>query len=157
MSRFVQQSEIADPFVLEVIDRAEPHAGPGQVRVRVRAAGLNPVDWKIAASPAAADRYGIAAPTGFGNDYAGEIDEVGEGVEGFAVGERVFGGARGRAVAEHVIATVGADVLAHTPDELSEDVAGSLLIAARTADAVIAAVGVTSEDTVLIGGAAGGV
>ncbi|GAA1971116.1 NADP-dependent oxidoreductase [Microbacterium deminutum] len=153
----MQQAEIADPFVLEVIDREEPHAGPGQVRVRVRAAGLNPVDWKIAASPAAAERYGITAPAGFGNDYAGEIDEVGEGVAGFAVGDRVFGGARGRAVAEHAVSTVGTDLLAHTPDGLSDEVAGSLLIAARTADAAVAAVGATPGDTVLIGGAAGGV
>jgi NADPH:quinone reductase-like Zn-dependent oxidoreductase len=157
MSRFVQQSEISDPFVLEVVDREEPHAGPGQVRVRVRAAGLNPVDWKIASIPQAAARYGITAPTGFGNDYAGEIDEVGDGVTEFAVGDRVFGGARGRAVADHVVATVGTDALDRTPDGVPDDVAATLSVAGRTAAAVVASVRAGDGDTVLIGGAAGGV
>ncbi|KAA9111445.1 NADP-dependent oxidoreductase [Microbacterium rhizomatis] len=157
MSRFVQQSEIADPFVLEVIDRPEPHAAPGQVRVRVRAAGLNPVDWKIASHPEVAAHFGVTAPAGFGNDYAGEIDEVGAGVEGFAVGDRVFGGARGRAIAEHVVVTIGSDTLAHTPAGVSDEVAGSLTIAARTADAALRVAAVAEGDTVLVGGAAGGV
>jgi len=157
MSRFVQQSEIADPFVLEVIDRPEPHAGPGQVRVRVHAAGLNPVDWKVAAYPAAAERYGVSAPTGFGHDYAGVIDEVGSAVEGYAVGDRVFGGARARAVAEHVVVTVATDALVRTPDGLADETAGALSIAARTADAAVSTVGASAGDTILIGGAAGGV
>jgi NADPH:quinone reductase-like Zn-dependent oxidoreductase len=157
MSRFVQQSEIRDPFVLEVVDREEPHAGPGQIRVRVAAAGLNPVDWKIAAYPAVAERFGVTAPTGFGNDYAGTVDEVGDGVTGFAVGDRVFGGARGRAVADHVIATVATDELVHTPDGVTDEVAAALSIAGRTAAAAVATVRVDDGDTVLIGGAAGGV
>jgi len=157
MSTFVQQLEIADPIVLDVIDRPEPHSGPGQVRVRVRAAGLNPVDWKVASIPAAAARYGVTAPTGFGHDFAGEIDEVGPGVEGFAIGDRVFGGARARAVAEHVVVTVATDLLVRTPDGLSDEAAGALSIVARTADAAVTAVGASAGDTVLIGGAAGGV
>ena len=157
MSTFVQQLEIADPIVLDVIDRPDPHAGPGQVRVRVRAAGLNPVDWKVASIPAAAARYGVTAPTGFGHDFAGEIDEVGPGVEGFAIGDRVFGGARARAVAEHVVVTVATDLLVRTPDGLSDEAAGALSIVARTADAAVTAVGASAGDTVLIGGAAGGV
>lgn len=157
MSTFVEQQQIADPIVLEVIDRPEPHTGPGQVRVRVRAAGLNPVDWKIASTPAAAERYGIAAPTGFGHDFAGEIDEVGDGVVGFTIGDRVFGGARARAVAEHVLVTIDEEELQRTPDGLSDEIAGSLSIAARTADAAVTTARVTGGDTVLIGGAAGGV
>lgn len=157
MSLFVEQSEISDPFVLRIIDREEPHAAPGQVRLRARVAGLNPVDWKIASSPQAATAFGISAPTGFGNDVAGEIDEVGDGVTEFAVGDRVFASARGRAVAEHVILTVGADDIRHTPDGLSDDVAGALQVAGRTADAALRTVGAASGDTILIGGAAGGV
>ncbi|HKT58208.1 MAG TPA: alcohol dehydrogenase catalytic domain-containing protein, partial [Microbacterium sp.] len=155
MSLFVQQQEIADPFVLEVIDRPEPHAGPGEVRVRVRAAGLNPVDWKIATHPAAAHAFGVTMPAGFGNDLAGEIDEVGDGVTGWAVGDRVYGGARGRAVAEHVV--LDPATLERTPDGLSDEVAGTLQIAGRTADAAVHTVRVAAGDTVLIGGAAGGV
>lgn len=157
MSRFVQQTVIADPFVLEVIDREEPHAGPGQIRVRVAAAGLNPVDWKIAAYPAAAERFSVRMPAGFGNDYAGTVDEVGEGVTGFAVGDRVFGGARGRAVADHVIATVGVDEIVRTPDAVTDAVAAALSIAGRTAATALATARVGAGDTVLIGGAAGGV
>lgn len=157
MSRFVQQTVIADPFVLEVIGREEPHAGPGQIRVRVAAAGLNPVDWKIAAYPAAAERFGVRVPAGFGNDYAGTVDEVGDGVTAFAVGDRVFGGARGRAVADHVIATVGVDEIVRTPDGVTDVVAGALSIAGRTAAAALATARVGAGDTVLIGGAAGGV
>ena len=97
MSRSVHLTEFADPIPFEFLDVEEPHAGPGQVRVRVAAAGINPVDWKIAGIPGVGERFGISAPTGFGNDFAGTVDEVGDAVEGFAVGDRVFGGARGRA------------------------------------------------------------
>ncbi len=157
MSAYVEQLEITDPFVLRVVDRDEPHAGRGQIRIRARAAGLNPVDWKIAAFPQTAAAFGIQAPTGFGNDVAGEIDEVGADVAGFAVGDRVFASARGRAVAEHVVLTIGVDDVRHTPDGLPDEVAGALQIAGRTADAALTTAGVGPGDTVLVGGAAGGV
>ena len=108
MSRAVIQESFGGPEVLEVHDVAEPHAAPGEVRVRVSAAGLNPVDWKIAASAEAAGRYGITLPAGFGNDFAGVVDEAGDGVTGFAAGDRVYGGARGRAVADYAVVRPGA-------------------------------------------------
>ena len=80
------QESFGGPEVLQVRDVAEPHVGPGEVRVRVSAAGLNPVDWKIAASAQAAGRYGITLPAGFGNDFAGVVDKAGDGVTGFAPG-----------------------------------------------------------------------
>jgi NADPH:quinone reductase-like Zn-dependent oxidoreductase len=127
------------------------------VRVRVSAAGLNPVDWKLAGSAEAAAQFGLTLPTGFGNDFAGVIDEVGDGVTGFAAGDRVYGGARGRAVADYAIVRPGADLLLHTPAGVTDLAASTLDIAGRTADAVINAIGVHAGDTVLIGGAAGGV
>jgi NADPH:quinone reductase-like Zn-dependent oxidoreductase len=157
MSRAVIQEQFGGPEVLQVRDVAEPHAGPGEVRVRVSAAGLNPVDWKIAGSAEAAGRYDISLPAGFGNDFAGVVDEVGDGVTGFATGDRVYGGARGRAVADYAVVRPGADLLLHTPDGVDDITASTLVIAGRTADAVIAAIGVRAGDTVLIGGAAGGV
>jgi NADPH:quinone reductase-like Zn-dependent oxidoreductase len=157
MSRAVIQESFGGPEVLEVRDVAEPHAGPGEVRVRVSAAGLNPVDWKIASSAEGAARFGITLPAGFGNDFAGVIDEVGEDVTGFAAGERVYGGARGRAVADYTVVRPGADLLLHTPDGVDDITASTLVIAGRTADAAISAIGVHAGDTVLIGGAAGGV
>ena len=157
MSRAVIQDSFGGPEVLEVRDVAEPHAGPGEVRVRVSAAGLNPVDWKIAASPMAAERFGIALPAGFGNDYAGVVDEVGDGVTGFAAGDRVYGGARAAAVADYAVVRPGKDPLLHTPDGVDDITASTLAIAGGTADAVVSVIGVHAGDTGLIGGAGGGV
>src|SRR5579871_2440332 len=99
MSRAVIYERFGGPEVLELRQVPEPHAGPGEVRVRVAAAGLNPMDWMIAARPELATMFGVSLPAGFGYDFAGTIDEVGGDVPGFTVGERVFGGALGRAVA----------------------------------------------------------
>ena len=157
MSRAVIFEKFGGPEVLEVREVPEPHAGPGEVRVRVTAAGLNPMDWGIAARPEAAARFGITLPSGFGCDLAGVIDEVGEGVTGFAVGDRVYGGALGKAVAEFVVVQAAAGSLWHTPEGISDAVAGTLGVAGLTAVAALAAIGVRSGDTVLVGGAAGGV
>jgi NADPH:quinone reductase-like Zn-dependent oxidoreductase len=157
MSRALIQESFGGPEVLEVRDVAEPHAGAGQVRVRVSAAGLNPVDWKIAASAEAAGRWGVTLPAGFGNDFAGVVDEVGDGVTGFAVGDRVYGGARTAPVADYTVVRPGTDPLRLTPDGVADITASTLVIAGGTADAVINVIGVGPGDTVLIGGAAGGV
>ena len=157
MSRTVVVESFGGPEVLRLREGPEPHAGPGQVRVRVAAAGLNPADWKLVASPRSAATFGVTLPTGFGNDFAGTVDEVGDGVAGFVVGDRVFGGARGRAVADHVVVTPGVDTLLHTPEGVDDTVAATLTIAGRTADGVLRTIGVHAGDTVLVGGAAGGV
>lgn len=155
MSRFVQQQRFGGSEELELVVRDEPHAAPGQVRVRVAAAGLNPVDWKVGQSEQLARAFGVGLPAGFGNDLAGTIDELGEGVEGWAVGDRVFGGLRGAAVADHAV--VDPAKLTRTPDGLSDELAAALQIAGRTADAAVGAVAPQPGETVLIGGAAGGV
>ncbi|WP_329128505.1 NADP-dependent oxidoreductase [Streptomyces sp. NBC_01476] len=148
------------PEVLEVREVPEPHAGPGEVRVRVAAAGLNPMDWVLAAQPEAAERFGITLPSGFGYDFAGVVDEVGDGATGFAAGDRVHGGALGRAVADVVVVKTpaeGSEALFRTPDGISDEVAAALPVAGLTAAAALEAIGLRSGDTVLIGGAAGGV
>ncbi|MBP2704195.1 alcohol dehydrogenase catalytic domain-containing protein [Microbispora sp. RL4-1S] len=157
MSRAVIYEAFGGPEVLELREVPEPHAGPGEVRVRVTAAGLNPMDWGIASRPEAAARFGIAVPAGFGSDLAGVIDEVGDGVTGFAVGDRVFGGALGRAVADFVVIKPPADSLWHTPEGIGDEVASTLPVAGLTAAAALTAIGPRPGDTVLIGGAAGGV
>lgn len=157
MSRFIRIAEFGDPIPFEHVDVEEPHAGPGQVRVRVHAAGINPIDWKIAAIPGLGERFGVTAPDGFGSDFAGVIDEVGDGVDGFAIGDRVFGGARGRAAAELLVASLDSDRVRHTPDALDDVTAGGLDIVGRTAAATIAVTTPSTGDTVLVGGAAGGV
>ena len=160
MSRAVVYETFGGPEVLELRDVPEPHAGPGEVRVRVTAAGLNPMDWGLASRPEAAAQFGITVPSGFGYDFAGVVDEAGGGATGFAVGDRVYGGALGRAAADFVVVTTPAtpaEALFHTPDGISDEVASTLPVAGHTAAAALAAIGLRSGDTVLIGGAAGGV
>jgi NADPH:quinone reductase-like Zn-dependent oxidoreductase len=91
----------------------------------------------------------------FGHDFAGVVDEVGDGVAGFAVGDRVFGGALSRAVAEHAV--VAPDEVHHTPNGVDDITAATLDVAARTAAAALAVIAPGVGDTVLVGGAAGGV
>jgi NADPH:quinone reductase-like Zn-dependent oxidoreductase len=122
----------------------------------VAAIGLNPMDWAIASRPEAAARFGITLPSGFGYDLAGVVDEIGDGAAGFAVGDRVYGGALGRAAADFVVLKAS-DALFHTPDGISDEVASTLPVAGASAAAALAAIGLRSGDTVLIGGAAGGV
>ena len=159
-SRAVRLESFGGPEVLEILEVPAPRAGPGQVRVRVTAAGLNPMDWLITANADTAARFGLSLPAGFGTDYAGVVDQVGDGVTGFAPGDRVFGGALSRAVADFVVVDTG-DTAANeahpTPDGVDDRTAATLTIAGRTASAALAVVGLGPEDTVLIGGAAGGV
>ncbi|GAA4624661.1 NADP-dependent oxidoreductase [Actinoallomurus vinaceus] len=160
MSRAVIYETFGGPEVLELREVPEPHAGPGEVRVRVAAAGLNPMDWILASRPEAAEQFGITVPSGFGYDFAGVVDEVGDGATGFAVGDRVYGGALGRAVADFVVVktpTSASEALFHTPDGIGDEVASTLPVAGLTAAAALAAIDLRSGDTVLIGGAAGGV
>src|SRR6202034_3577073 len=138
-----------------------PQAGPGQIRVRVTAAGLNPMDWIMTADADTAARFGLSLPAGFGTDYAGVVDQVGDGVTGFAPGDRVFGGALSRAVADFVVIDAAGGTAANeahrTPDGVDDRTAATLTIAGRTAAAALAVVDPGPGDTVLIGGAAGGV
>lgn len=160
MSRAVVRLAFGGPEVLHVRQVAEPHAGAGEVRVRVRVAGLNPLDLNIASTPALAAAFGLSLPTGFGCDFAGVVDEIGLGVGGFEVGDRVYGGVVGNAVADFVVMTVPPvppGLLLHTPGAVPDEVAAALPIPGLTASAAVAAVGVHRGDTVLIGGAAGGV
>jgi len=92
----VRFSQFGGPEVLEIVDLPDPHPGPGQVRIAVRAAGVNPSDWK--------KRKGLMdreLPQTLGHEAAGAVDELGEGVADVAVGDRVFGlSAEGAAQAE---------------------------------------------------------
>lgn len=153
--RIAWQTAAGGPEFLDVVEAPIPDPAPGEARVRVAAAGLNPVDWKIAASPQLAEAFGGAVPGGYGNDFSGVVDAVGDGGSGVAVGDRVYGGARGHAVAEYTV--VPAASLHRAPERLSLADAATLQIAARTAAAAVDGLALTPDDTVLIGGAAGGV
>lgn len=155
------------PEALELRTVPVPAVGAGQVRVRVAAAGLNPMDWYMTSDAEAAARFGLSLPCGFGNDYAGVVDAVGDGAlarDGgrFEVGDRVFGAAFSRSVADYVVIDApghigtGGDVH-RTPDGLDDRVAATLSIAGCTAAAALAVINPGPSDTLLIGGAGGGV
>ncbi|MDL4819653.1 NADP-dependent oxidoreductase [Actinomadura opuntiae] len=86
--RAVSQRTWGGPEVLEVVEVRRPEAGPGEVLVRVAAAGVNPADWKIRSG---AVRKGAEPPFTLGLDVAGVVEAVGDGVQGFRPGDGVFG------------------------------------------------------------------
>jgi NADPH:quinone reductase-like Zn-dependent oxidoreductase len=149
------------PEVLAVRDVPEPQAGPGQLRVRVTAAGLNPMDWFMTSDAAAGKRFRLSLPCGFGTDYAGVVDQVGAGARGYKSGDRVFGTAFCRAVADFVVVAadgnIATGVAHHTPEGIDDRTAATLSIAGSTAAAVLDILQLGPKDTVLIGGAGGGV
>jgi NADPH:quinone reductase-like Zn-dependent oxidoreductase len=161
-SRAILLESFGGPEVLNLREVPAPQAGPGQVRVRVTAAGLNPMDWFMTSDAGTAARFGLSLPSGFGTDYAGVVDQVGDGVTEFAAGMRVFGGALSRAVADYVVIDVAGTIAAgddahRTPDGVDDRTAATLAIAGCTAAAALAVVHPGPADTLLIGGAGGGV
>jgi len=160
--RAVRFESFGGPEALSVREVPVPQPGPGQIRVRVTAAGLNPMDWFMTSDAETAARFGLSLPCGFGTDYAGIVDQVGDGVSEFAVGDRVFGGVLSRAVADYVVVDEAGPIAvggeAHrTPAGVDDHTAATLAIAGRTAAAALAVVHPGPGDTVLIGGAGGGV
>jgi NADPH:quinone reductase-like Zn-dependent oxidoreductase len=160
-SRAVRLESFGGPEVLALQTVPAPQAGDGQIRVRVTAAGLNPMDWIMTTDADTAARFGLSLPAGFGTDYAGVVDQVGAGAAGYAVGDRVFGAALSRAVADFVVVnaegSVTSGIAHHTPDDVDDRTAATLAIAGSTAAAALAVLDLGPDDTVLIGGAGGGV
>lgn len=154
--RRVMHDRFGGPEVLELHEVEEPRVGPGQVRIRVEAAALNPVDWKIFAGPGAT-RRGLELPLGVGNDIAGTVDEVGEDVDGWVVGDHVFGSARTRALQDYTAVDPAQVRLARIPVGLDAGVAASLVVAGRTAWDGVESLIERSGETIFINGAAGGV
>jgi len=156
MARFARYSRYGGPEVIELVEEEPRLPGPGELRVRVAAAGINPVDYKIFGSPEGAARYEGTLPSGVGHDYAGVVDALGEGVEGFAIGEAVLGGLRHFGMADYVLQPADGVVI-RKPDALSFEQAGALAVVGRTAWAIVRAVGIGPGDTVFVSAAAGGV
>lgn len=140
------------PEVLEVEQREVPAPGPGEVRVRLQAAALNPVDFKIRAG---GSRYGFPLPVTAGREFAGLIESVGEGVEGFGPGDPVFGGIPSGAFASVLIAP--AEVIARVPDGVPWEVAAGIALAGQTAWDALASQNLRAGDRILVSAAAGGV
>ncbi|MFJ8795305.1 NADP-dependent oxidoreductase [Streptomyces sp. NPDC102462] len=147
----VSFAEFGGPDVLHLIDAEEPHAGPGRIRIAVRAAGVNPVDWRIREGQFQ-QVHPIELPAGVGQDAAGVVDEVGEGVEGVEVGDRVFGEGAST-YAEFAVLSAWARM----PEGLTFEEAAGYPSVVETALRIIGQVGVRSGQTLLVSGASGGV
>jgi NADPH:quinone reductase-like Zn-dependent oxidoreductase len=141
------------PEVLEVQERPDPPVGPGEVRIAVRAAGLN-----FAETMARMGIYPDAPkpPCVLGYEVAGEVESVGEGVKGFAVGDRVIAGTRFGGQAELV--TVRAEQVVPLPDDVSFEEGAAFPVNYGTAHAgLVVMAGLKPGERVLIHAAAGGV
>lgn len=147
----VSFAEFGGPDVLQLVDAEEPHAGPGQVRIAVRAAGVNPVDWRIREGQILG-AHPIELPSGVGLDASGVVDEVGEGVEGVEVGDHVFGEGSST-YAEFAVLSAWARV----PEGLAFEEAAGYPSVVETALRIIGEVGVQAGQTLLVSGASGGV
>lgn len=144
------------PEVLSVQDVPVPEPGPGEVRVRLRVAGVNPTDWKLRSRVDPAGGFQVP-----GQDGAGDVDAVGEGVDPSRVGERVwvwFAAARGRqwgTAAQWTV--VPARQAVPLPDAVSYDVGAGLGIPAMTAWHCLFADGPLDGQDVLVAAGAGAV
>jgi NADPH:quinone reductase-like Zn-dependent oxidoreductase len=149
--RALQFTTYGGPEVLRWADAADPHAGPGQIRIAVRAASVNPVDWKML-SGAMSGGQPLAGVGYLGFDAAGVVDEVGEGVTGVSVGDDVLG--RGSSTqAEYAVL----DSWAAKASSVDWAVAAGVGVAGETAERGLRLLGVKAGDTVFVDGAAGGV
>ena len=147
-------SRYGGPDVLEIIEIPEPAVGAGQVRVRVKAAGVQSFEAKLRRG----DLRGyvpVTFPQRLGNELAGVIDAVGEGVTALSVNDEVLGYTTLQADAELV--TVEAGQVTRKPTEMGWEVAGALSAAGQTAYLALRSLEVGKDDVVLIHAAAGGV
>ncbi|MEV7618198.1 NADP-dependent oxidoreductase [Streptomyces sp. NPDC089799] len=145
-------SSFGGPEVLALTDVPDPEAGAGTVRVRVRAAGVQHFDTGIRQgwAPPSVD---LTFPVVPGNEFAGVVDQVGEGVTGFAVGDEVLGYTTTKSYAEYVVAP--ADQIVPKPEGMPWDVAGGFTANGLGAHLCLQEMGVGPGDTVLIHAAAG--
>ena len=147
----VSFAEFGGPDVLRLTDAEEPHAGPGRIRIAVRAAGVNPVDWRVREGQKLG-AHPTELPSGVGLDAAGVVDEVGEGVEGVEIGDHVFGEGSST-YAEFAVLSAWARM----PEGLTFEEAAGYPSVVETALRVVREVGVQPGQTLLVSGASGGV
>jgi NADPH:quinone reductase-like Zn-dependent oxidoreductase len=146
--------EYGGPEKLKYEDFDDPKPGPGEVLVRVAAASINPVDWKMRSGEAKA-RFPVEFPGILGRDVSGVVREIGEGVTGFEPGDRVFALAN-KTYAE--LCVVKADELAKVPEGIELVHAAALPLVTLTGDQLIRiGTGIQAGQTVLVTGALGGV
>ena len=149
--RALQFAAYGGPEMLAWAETPDPHADAGTIRIVVRAASVNPIDWKMLAGALSGGQPMVG--TGYlGYDAAGVVDEVGEGVTGVSVGDEVFG--RGRNTqADYAVL----DSWAHKPPSIDWAVAAGASVAGETSERALRLLGVQAGDTLFIDGGAGGV
>lgn len=140
-------------------DAPKPAPGPKQVLVEVRAAGVNPFDWKVREGYMK-DAVPMALPATLGGDVAGIVAEIGEGAEGFTIGQAVYGQANALSgqgsYAEYT--PVKATQLAVKPESIDFATAAALPLAATSAyQALVDHIGLQKGQKILIHGGAGGI
>ena len=149
--RALQFSEYGGPEVLGLKDAPAPHAGPGEIRIAVRAASVNPIDWKMLGGAMSGGQP--LAGTGYlGYDAAGVVDEVGEGATGASLGDEVFGGGQNTQAEYAVLGSWAAK-----PPSVDWAVAAAAGVAGETAERGLRLLGVKADETIFIDGGAGGV
>jgi NADPH:quinone reductase-like Zn-dependent oxidoreductase len=139
------------PEVLEVGEAPEPHAGPGQIRIAVKAASVNPFDIKLRSGMMAGGEP-LEEPRYLGLDASGVVDEIGEGVTGVAVGDDVFGRG-GNTHAEYAVL----DSWAPKAPQIDWAVAGAAGTAGETSERALRLLDLKAGDTLFVDGGAGGV
>jgi NADPH:quinone reductase-like Zn-dependent oxidoreductase len=149
--RALQFTRYGGPEVLEWAEAPDPHASPGQIRIAVRAASVNPIDWKMF-SGALSDGRPMDGTGYLGYDAAGVVDEVGEGVTGVSVGDDVLGRGSGTQADYAVL-----DSWAAKPASIDWAVAGAAGGAGETAERGLRLLDVKRGDTLFVDRGAGGV
>ena len=149
--RALQYTTYGGPEVLTWTEAPDPHAGPGQIRIAVRAASVNPIDWKIMSGALSGGRP-LDGPGYLGFDAAGVVDEVGEGVTGVSVGDDVLGRGSNTQADYAVLGSWAAK-----PSSVDWAVAAAAGVAGETAERGLRLLGVEAGDTVFVDGGAGGV
>ena len=149
--RALQFRTYGGPEVLEWAEAPDPHAGPGQIRIAVRGASVNPIDWKTISGALSGGKPMVG--TGYlGYDAAGVVDEVGDGVTGVSVGDDVLG--RGQNTqAEYAVL----DSWAAKPPSIDWAVAAAAGVAGETGERGLRLLDVKAGDTLFVDGGAGGV
>jgi NADPH:quinone reductase-like Zn-dependent oxidoreductase len=153
MSRAVKYHEFGPASVLRVEEVDPPRPKPGKVRVAVRAAGLNPSDYKTREGMMSGPSFTF--PAGIGRELAGVVEQLGEGVTSFSIGDEVFGNVASGAIADLMVTNPAN--LARKPAALDWVTAGGLSLAGQTAHDAVASQHLEPTDTVLVSAAAGGV
>lgn len=154
MARVVVFNEYGGPEVLQLMDVPDPQAASGQVRIRVRAAGVQPFDCATRRGDFAAYNP-LTFPVRLGNEVAGIVDQVGSGVDGFSPGDEVIAFLTMQGYADTVVVPV--DQVGRKPSTMSWAQAGVLTASGQTAYTALDALGVAAGDTLLVHAAAGGV